>query len=68
MTPPAFIPPALIKILSDSNELTFEKTAKPKGGGEILYTYRYTKSFSKLGKELTLTKEQITSNLKHNWQ
>ena len=57
------LPPKLIKIKSDDNELVFvEMILKGVNGVKLpdpLYIYEYTKSLTKKGNKLSLTEKQI---------
>lgn len=56
--------PAVIKILSDGNELSFVETIKVKD--VLLHKYVYTVSKYKKGIVLELTDEQLSKLLKIN--
>jgi hypothetical protein len=55
------IAPNKIIILSDSNELELVRTIK---GKEIIYEYQFTKSETKKGMLMTITEENLKTNLK----
>lgn len=54
-------PPKTLTCLSDQNELVFTQIIKSK---EILYEYRYTKSFTKEGKTVTFSEKVLEGFLK----
>lgn len=61
--------PHKLLIPTDQNELTFKEIKSPKGSdksGVELVVYVYTKSPTKLGLQLPLTKEQLQKMLKNN--
>jgi len=64
------LPPKLIKIKSDGNELVFvEMTLKGVNGVKLpepLYLYEYSKSLTKKGNKLSLTEKQIIALQKLN--
>jgi hypothetical protein len=55
------MPPKKLICVSDSNELELIRTIK---GKEITYEYQFTKSETKKGMLMTISEEQLKTNLK----
>ena len=55
------MPPKKLICPTDSNELEYIQTIK---GKEIIYEYKFTKSETKLGMLMTISEENLKTNLK----
>ena len=59
-----FDPPKKIKILSDDNEIELVRGEQKSS----VYFYKYIKSKTKLGKEVSFTEEVLRKYLKHTFK
>lgn len=58
--------PQKFRMNSDSNELEFIQTLKPKTGGALHYVYKYYKSITKKDNLLGLTEPEIEKLINNN--